>query len=223
MTQDPNPYATPYHDPSRGYAYPGVGIPPVRPTSVTVIAIIGIILGSLGILCDLFGAAMNGVTAANGGRSPLPNQPATGVGVAAYNAAASFVMLLLAILLVVGCAFALKLRPWARKAVIAYALIMIVLAMIHTGVQIAWVGPAMVAAMRQSQPNNPAVAMVGTFGTVSAIVGLVIACALPVCILIFWNKPAVKAAFGDGGALPPQQPGGYPPYGGNPPPPGFSQ
>ena len=217
---DPNAYPGGYpqgYDPNLQYASPGMRPPPARSTSVTVIGIIAIILGSLGVLCGGFGLATNLFMAANGGRNPFApdggpasGAPAVDGRVAVYNVVSAAVSLVLSIVLLAGGIGAMKLSRWARKTLMAYAVITIVVTVVNTVLAIAWVGPAQMAAVKQSQPGNPVLSMSGPILIGAAIFGLVFGCALPVCILIFWSRPNVKAAFENQGMTPPP----YPPQGG---------
>ena len=228
MSQYPDPSAYPGgypqgYDPNLQYASPGMRPPSPRPTSVTVIGIIAIILGGLGVLCGVFGLATNLFMAANGGRNPFAPgggpaaaAPAGDSRVAVYNVVSAAVNLVLSIVLLSGGIGALKLARWAHKTLMAYAVITIVVTLVNTVLAIAWVGPAQMAAVKQSQPANPMLSMSGPILIGAAVVGLVFGCALPVCILIFWSRANVKAAFERGRIAPlpypPQHgPGGYPP------------
>lgn len=197
-------------DPPQGY-YPaieynaGAFVPNPRPASVTVISIFAIVLGSLALFCGAIGLVMQALMAASGGRNPfMPNLPVMNEpGLIVYQIVNSVVDLLIAGALLAAGIGGLKLRPLARRVMIALSVFILVWATVITVVQVVWVGPKTLAYQHQLQAqmgtSAPAAAMSAGFETGiqigGAIVGWVIWCALPVCTLIFWRSARVIAAF----------------------------
>lgn len=223
-------------DPVGGYPIDystGAFVPSPRPTSVTVISIFAIILGSLFLLCGGAGVVFQLMVLLSGGRNPF--MPGTVGGPAAvirtdtattvYGVITGVINLLIAAAMLAIGIGGLKLRPWARRAMVPFALFIICWATLLTIVQIAWIGPRTIAYAQQMQsqmraPPNPA--LTGDFAmlmqVIGGIVGWVCWCALPVCALIFWRRPAVVSAFEGSPAQPPDVPS---PFGTTwPPPPG---
>jgi hypothetical protein len=200
----------------------GAYTPGAKPASVTVICIFAIILGSLGLLCGGFGLVTQLLMLASGGRNPfMPSLPMmTDSAVIVYGVITGIVNILIAAALLAAGIGGLKLMPLARRAMVKLSIFILVWATAMTIVQITWIGPRTIALSQRMQarmgaPANPA--LVGNFQTVAqaigALIGWVLWCALPVCVLIFWRSPRVVAAF--------EGPAGQPPSGQMwPPPPG---
>jgi len=196
---DPNnPYLQPSYVPQ--YASPSSA----RPGAVTVMSILAIIFGSLGVLCGLTALASQLAMLAMGGRNPFtPNMPVmNNTGVVAYGAVAGVVRLLFSAVLLAGGIGALKLRPWARRALIWWSFALIVWATINLAIVLAWVNPITADFVRKTQlQTNPQAAkmmgsMMGPLQVVTAFIGWGLELILPVCFLILWRSPRVVAAFG---------------------------
>lgn len=159
---------------------------PKRPTSVTVLAIIGIILGSLSVLCSPMGLLPYFVQI--GPPNPMIDSVKNDPALFGYMIGSIAVGWVIGLLLLVGSIGALLLKDWARKGLLTYAWIQIVLGVIGFIAMITWFNPRMTAAAG----SNKAAALGGQIGgMIGAIIGLI----LPVLILVFMNRPHVKAAF----------------------------
>lgn len=191
--------------------YPQYPMPPAystnpRPTSVTVLAVLGIIFGAIRTLCTPLGVLPFLVSTA-------PPNPV----IDAYRSDPLMMAVLIGsaigtmgggILLLAGSIGALRLHRWARKVLIVYAWIAIVVEVTGDVMGVAYIIPKVGQAVA-SLPNSAQI-MGQMYG---AIFGGFIALTLPVLMLVFMNKPNVKAAFEGGGALPPMPPSPYsPPY-----------
>src|SRR5437016_4767411 len=91
----------PYEPPNASYM-----IPPARPTSVTVISVLGIIFGALGCLCIVIGMGWQAASGQQQGGSEAMKMFGIVSGIAG---------LVLSIVLLIGSIGALSLRPWARS------------------------------------------------------------------------------------------------------------
>lgn len=188
--------------PTLGYNA-GAFVPNPRPTSVTLISIFAIVLGSLGLLCGGIGLVFQAVMLASGGRNPfmptLPpmNDPALQI----YNIATSVVSLLIAAVLLGTGIGGLKLRPRARRTMLGLSVFILLWATAITVVQVVWAGPKTMeySHQYQSQMRAPAPAVSAGFELGmqigGAVAGWVAWCALPVCALIFWRSARVVTAF----------------------------
>ncbi|HXE51451.1 MAG TPA: hypothetical protein VN541_00460 [Tepidisphaeraceae bacterium] len=199
--------------PPAGLSYAsGAYQPNPRPASVTVMAILAIIFGALGLICGGVGLAFQVTNLAMGGRNPIiPNAPAmTDHGVLAYTAVSGFVSWLLCVALLFGGIGALSLKPWARRLLIRWSVFVLIWATINLVVQLAWVGPATAEFTRKTQaqfsrPGTPNLSgMVGPMQIAGAIIGWLLACVLPVLFLTLWRSQRVIAAF-EPNMVPPQQ------------------
>ena len=163
---------------------------PRRPTSVTVLAIIGIILGGLGALCSPFGLIFYFVQVG----PPNPVIEATRADPAwfGYTIGSTALGWVISVILLAGSIGSLMLKEWARKAMLAYAWVAIVMTPISFLVNLFWLGPKMKAAM----VNQPGAALGQAIGMFAPFIALI----LPICILYFLTRPHVKAAFAEADA-----------------------
>ena len=181
----------PAYDPLPAYEQPLKD----RPTSVTVLSIIGIIWAIINLLCG--GLSLAGtLLSMSGGRSlfgPPVNMPHW---MTVTSLIAGLLGIAISAMLMIGSIASLYLRPWARTLVMAWSIVTLLFSTASTVFQLVLL-PETVAAIKQSQPNNPA--MNGPFiqwwTACMTVLAWLVACVLPLCFLILWNKPAVKEAF----------------------------
>lgn len=221
----PGQYPQPY---MAGYATPMPGN--ARPGSVTALAIIGIVLGGIGTLCLGCGTVMSVMQLAGGAAMQGfgGQQPQLSQGAQVFSVVAGVLELVLWVVILFAGVGALSLKPFSRTLAINWSYAMIVWAVVKTAVQLAWIGPETVRMMKEMQaagpgPNAPPPQMMNIMSgamTAMTVVMFLIYVALPVCYLIWWRKPHVKAAF-EGGAAGAAQPGGFGP--GGYPPAGYPQ
>jgi hypothetical protein len=189
----------------------GVYQPSPRPTSVTVISVFAIVLGSLGLFCGGIALVLQILMLASGGRNPfMPTlPPMNDPAVATYGVVSGLISFVIAGSFLAAGIGGLKLRPLARRGMIGLSIFVMFFATITLVAQLVWVGPRTIEYSNRVQkhlkgPTPPAV--VGEFQkagqVVGAFIGWVVWCALPVCVLIFWRSPRVVSAFE--GELPPQ-------------------
>lgn len=192
MSQLPPPY-----DPLP-YASAGMRMPSPRPKSVTVIAIIGIIFGALGVL----GALCN--LPQYMGVKILPNPVMDAMRedsvLVALIVGSLVISLIASVLLLWGGIGALSLKPGARKALIAYAIVLIVNTIVGLGLSLTVSGTRSEAAFQRSMKNVPpaqAAAMqkgyeLGFYGATGFSVIFLV---WPGLVLYYMSRPHVKAAF----------------------------
>lgn len=156
------------------YATP---VPPRRPTSVLVLAIIGIVLASLGLLGFVFAASimvfvMRGDISMDGSRTWHIAQMLVWLG---FNGALMWI-----------CVAAIRLRPWARvawarwaKAYILWTLVDFVVTVVGISVYVDVNAPV----WQRSLPY------------LIAAVTVLLACVYPVFVLVYMRKRHVCAAF----------------------------
>jgi hypothetical protein len=204
-----------------GYQSPTTPTAPLRPTSVTVLAIIGIIFGGIGILCKPVGVAAMFIPQPAGANPMLDLQKQ----MMAWNVANAVVGTLVSVLLLASSIGSLSLKRWARKGMLAYAGLAVVLTLIGGVVSVVWVLPKAQEAQRQmmaqqasrgAAPPPQMMNIMQAAGTAGAVIGIVLALVFPIAIAYFYTRPAIKAAFEGTGAAPGY--GGPPQYG--PPPSG---
>jgi hypothetical protein len=192
-------------------------MPRKRPTAVTVMGILNIIFGSLGLLCSLCSGIMvltnmAGANAGVGGPNNVQVEMMKMVEaeVPAYQAvqiAQVIFYFILSVMLLMSGIGLLNMQNWARMAAIAYAVIDIVVRIAALVYQLAFINPVMMRAMDRAMqlqmqqfpgPNRPPVpnmsALTGIINVVTVIVALVVI-AFDVILLIIMLLPRVAAAF----------------------------
>ena len=226
MTQYPGPNYPNTNYPTPNYQSHYTRTAPLRPTSVTVLAIIGIVFGGLGLLCKPLSFAALFMP------QPVPN-PAVQMqkDMMAFNVGNAAIGTLVSALLLASSIGCLSLKPWARKGMLTYAGLAIVLTIAGGIITMVWMLPKIQEMQRQMMtqssgrgapaPPPQMMSMIQSASTVGAVIAIVISLIFPACLIYFFTRPNVKSAFGDptaGGPYGAPQPGGY--YAGPPQPPG---
>src|SRR4051794_15373324 len=180
------PHALPY---VQAYVQPG----PRRPTSVTVIAVFTIIFGIIGVMgltVQLLQLMVPDVFQF-GGPNPVNDLMRNDRQIAFWSGVFAGVGGILALLELAGGIGALSLKPWARKALLAYAVGAIVAGLAGTVFTLIVTIPK----LSQIPQNRPEVRMMIQIMPIFAVGGFLVGLILPVCVLIFMTRPKVKAAF----------------------------
>ncbi len=189
MTGFPTPPPPPGYPPMMPYGS-DANIP-ARPQAVTVIAIIAICWGSLALLCSLGGLVITALTSnINNPNDPFRGHP----GVRTVSTAITVLALVLAITQLAGGIGSLKLAPWARQALIFYAIGIIIVSVVNFAVQVMYLMPVV---QRAPPPNvNAQAYRVGfAFGFWGVLVFGLVLLIWPILILYFMSKPDIKAAY----------------------------
>jgi hypothetical protein len=196
-----------------------------RPTAVLVLAILHLVGGGLGLVLALCSGAF--LLATDGGASPLfspgPNPPPQVRSQQEYQKRLAQHMaqevpfqkplsyanvaldVVLDVLLVAAGVGLLSLRPWARTASMAYAVLSLLLKAVGV-VALAFTWPVMTEFTRQEAQRDPNLAMVASLQPVilfTSAATLVVLAAYPVAVLIVLTRPSVVAAFRPAPAEPP--------------------
>ena len=164
-----------------------------RPTSVSVLAGIGIVLGSLSVLCKPAGMIMQLMI-----KLPQPN-PVMDLfredpTLRAFTIGSTLTGTLISLLLLLSSMGSLALRPWARTGMLAYACLAILMTFIGQAIGYFVLAPEVERVMRQSGlPQQPGIAWMS--GIVGVVIGLLMGLWYPVLILVYYNRPHVRAAF----------------------------
>jgi len=155
----------------------------MRPTAVTVISIIGIVLGILGLCRNLLGLGAAGVlpqlaeiAQQSGGQSPELQQMLNNPALMRFTMVSAIVGLVLSVWMIVASILLLGMKP------IGYTLMMA-----NAGVQLAW---AIVGTI-------VGIAIVGADAT--SLISVPFQIAFPVAVLIVLTRPNIKAAFESSG------------------------
>jgi hypothetical protein len=170
-----DPYAT------LGYQPAGT---PSKPGSITFVAVIAIVFGGLGSICTTFRtvagvlqlAGVKLIAGRNGQVTISPKLKAFGVFDSVLDLG------LYISLLAIGIT-ALSLKPWARRAAVSWwAAVMIAWCVLLLILQLTWIGPATLEAVRLQM-------------LVMGVVTLAIKVLPAVLFLAFWRRPSVVVAF----------------------------
>ncbi|MGQ9658256.1 MAG: hypothetical protein ACUVV1_10215 [Fimbriimonadales bacterium] len=154
----------------------------MRPTAVTVIGILGIVFGILGLCCNLFGLGaasflpMLGEMAQQSGESieelqPLLDNPA----LLRLTIVSSVLGLLLSLWMVIASILLLQMKPIGHVLLLANAVVQILWVIVRVPLEIRIGGEQI--------------------STVQSVVGAVIALVFPIVVLIVLTRPNIKAAF----------------------------
>ncbi len=197
MSQIPPP--SPFQ-PSPDLAYYG-NVAQQRPTVVSGLAITGIIIGSLGILCNGIGVLAQIAVILMGKSPALANTPMMhDPAINAFGVANSTIDLVLCIALLAFSIGALNLKPFSHSALMRRSVIALVWVTVAFIAQVVWVLPAtadFMAKQQGSAARTPAMAAGFRAGQViGAGFVWVLYCTLPVLFLLLWRTPQVLAAFG---------------------------
>jgi hypothetical protein len=168
--------------------------PRPRPGVVTTLAIIGIAEGILWVLCGGFGLLGNAasIVAGHSVISPAANEPRAMMIV---GAAESLALLFLSIVLICASAAALSLKPWARRMLMPWSVIAILIFIVQFLVQALWIGPHAMQIKQNAQSAQSAAALARPLMYGVGVALLIAQSALPICILMMWRSEAVIAAF----------------------------
>jgi hypothetical protein len=169
-----------------------------RPAPVTVFAVLCMVFGAIGLLGLAFSAVVLFLV-------DLPEDP---INAAMRNSPAYMTYLKISIpiqfaasvfLFVCGVGL-LRLREWARKAAVGYAIFGLASALVNLGLSLAVVYWPALRQMSGSRGSDQAV----LFGTIiGSIFGLLLALAFPILLLVVMTRPSVRRAFESGCRPPP--------------------
>jgi hypothetical protein len=164
-----------------------------------VLSVLGIIFGSIGVVCTplaLVPLLMAEQLDAAEWQAVKQNQ-----ALYAYTVISALAGLLLALVLLCGSIGGLLLKPWARSLLLGYAGVALVVGITTLVANLIWVVPAQLA--MSTGAADPMVQRAGHIGgMVGSVLGFLFAAVLPCCILYFYTRPHVIAAFGESALAP---------------------
>jgi len=180
-------------------------MPPVRPTSVTVVSIMGIIFGALGCVC-LLGSVGLSVVMGNAQEQSAQMPPE----LMTFGIVTGIAGLVLSIFLLIGSIGALRLRPWARSALLAFAVVDLMYDVGKLVLNLIWFVPRMEPVWRNSpqfrgNPNmnvEQGVRIAKAVANGMSIATAAVTIAFAMTVLIVMARPQVKSAFESQGGAP---------------------
>ena len=164
-----------------------------RPTSVGVIAGIGIVLGALFLLCkpaNLFVNLFMPMPAPNPLIDAMRNEPTLRFFILFSTVTGT----LISLLLFISSLGSLALRPWARAGMLGYAVLALLMTAVEQGAAVYVVGPEMERAMRQSGIQQPR-GVAWMSGWIGMTLVLLFKLWYPALIFYYYNRRPAKAAF----------------------------
>jgi hypothetical protein len=162
-------------------------LPPGRPTSVTVIAILGIIFGGLGTLCSPFALIPYFINF--GMPNPIIDAIKQDQALFAWTIFSTVVQWGFSILLLTCSIASLGLKDWARKGMIGWAVASIAMTLVGTILHVLWLHPKMSQLVGAQGPG----AQIG--GYIGLAFGILFGFGVPLVVLYFYTRPHVVAAF----------------------------
>ncbi len=199
-----------------------------RPTALVVLGILNLVLGALGIVGGLCGAASLAILPALGSAIPTPPQgpnPFNEIsrmydGIPGFYWISAFqivVQVALAILLLVAGIGLLQMKPWSRSACFIYAAAMIVVTLLGTAFTAILVTPAVQKwsvefqeKMRAQAGGQPVPAvpfmMNGPTSTFMTAMSSLLWLAYPIALFIVLTRPSIKQVFNRPGSRSPGSP-----------------
>jgi hypothetical protein len=162
-----------------------------RPVSITVLSIIGLVLGGLGLLgtCWSFVATFANLNRGN----PMTEALLASTFYKAYVGVAGCFGLCVTALLIASCIGSLKLMPWARMGMNLYAVLSIFQALVGAVITFIWIIPLMLESMPAGTPPEVRTGMrIGAYFSPCFMLAMLV---YPICVLIFFNRRVAANAF----------------------------
>jgi len=155
---------------------------PERPVLATVVAIVGLIFGIMGLCAGPMSLSIYFVDL---GPNPVVDVVKNNQLLFFYTIAAGVMGVFLTLIEVVGCIGLLTMKPWGRTLTMFYAGAALLLLLVGTGVNAAVILPAMMSL------NDPA----ALGGAIGGVVGSCAGVVIPIGFLLALTRPDVVAAY----------------------------
>jgi hypothetical protein len=191
MTTTPSQPAPP---PTGTVPYLPQDYPGARPTSVTVIAGIGMVLGALMLLYKPATLALLIIKLP--GDNPILEVMRNDSFIRGWMVVSVATGWLVSMLLLLSSIGSLRLRDWGRWGMLAYAALALVMTALSQVVGVLAIQPALAPALREIASKNPSSFQMSPGS--GMVVSIVLQLWFPLLILIFFTRPHVKRAFAEG-------------------------
>jgi hypothetical protein len=198
LSPEPDPYQQPY-------------LQPLRPRSLTVIGVLGIIFGAGGVFCLCLGLAGNLVKL--GPQQPQFQLPMVDM---ILGIASAVVGLLISLMLIIGCVGTLNLKPWSRGLMIVIAGVDLIFEFFRLIVGIVHTIPMTMDMLQNHMPpDTPAdqvqkiqsmMPVIKGFSYGMTIAIFVVQVAYMISVILVMNSQKERRALAEPGAEPPPGP-----------------
>jgi hypothetical protein len=168
---------------------------PRRPTAVTVLATIGLVVAALSIVCNMVSTFALAVGTSQPESNPLHAAVRAEPTLYRWHFGATVARLALGLVLLVACLAALGLRKWGLRLLLAYAALSLLLALCDTFMTVKYMLPI----VHRLAPTDPNVQAIASRRRIGIPLKAVFDCAYPVLLLIFMTRAHVRSAFARGG------------------------
>jgi hypothetical protein len=166
-------------------------LPVRRPASGLVVGICGIVWASIHLMSILFGLLMFLVP--TGVPNPTLDAMRSNRAMMVYSFSVSGAGLILAAVLLVGSIGLIRLRPWARRTVLVWAVLHLLMSIAAMLANWFWIQPLIETIERQQNVPEQFLLVGRIIGACSAVIFGVIA---PLVVIYLLNRPGMKAAYG---------------------------
>jgi hypothetical protein len=161
------------------------------PTSVKVLAIIGLVLGAIGALGLVYSFIT--VFVPIGPPNPILEPLRQDSFYMTSVVLGLIIGIPLLVLLIVASARSLVLKPWARKGMIVYAWLAILQCIVGSVFNFTYLIPKMLSAVPAGAPPEVRAGAIG--GAVGGACGSILGLVFPICVLYFFSRQHVVNAF----------------------------
>jgi hypothetical protein len=165
-----------------------------RPTSITVLGILNIIFGAIGLMGIALSIVMMFIHPAMDMKNPVLDLMKQNPAYALYTNISMVIGAVFTIALCLSGIGLLMLRPWGRWLSIAYAVFGLVSLVVNTLINYFFLLTPLLNKLAALPPGQEKAAAMG--GIVGLVGGLCIGPIYPIVLLIFMFRPNVMAAFG---------------------------
>jgi hypothetical protein len=166
-----------------------------RPTSVTVLATIGLVVAALSVVCNAVSTLALAAAAGRADANPLAAAVRAEPALYQWHLVATIARLVLGLVLLVACLGALGMRNWGRRLMLAYAVPALLLALADTYMTVRY----MVPIIERLAATDPNVQQIAARRHVGIPLKALFDGAYPVLVLIFMSRRHVRDAFARGG------------------------
>src|SRR3954471_14263372 len=169
-------------------SYTNLPVAPTRPASLTVIGVLGIIIGVMGVMC-VGGMATYGMIK---GDPNMQNAPKAFI---IANLAMTAMSVMLSMFLIIGCVGLVTLRPWSRPMMLVFAGVDLIYDIVKFIVCIVYLLPLIMDMFTNNPPPNikpEMLPIIRTWSIIQWTAICVLSSAYAIAVLLVLQKQNVK-------------------------------